>query len=384
MAVVAVSFLLIGSDAMVSARVGPLLGLQLEVVATDFNTPVAGVLDPITGVLLIAEQAGRVIAYNPADGSRKVALDISTMVALGFEQGLVGIAVHPEPQDDRVFISFTETVTGDQVIASVRRTGDRSGLDPSSLQEVLRVPQLSTLHKAGTLRFGPDGMLWIALGDSGGTSSSEPVDQDPGNHGQDAHTLPGSILRIDIDGTSPYAIPSDNPFVDGREGAPEVWAFGLRNPWSLWFDNNLVVIGDVGFVTWEEINVLDLDSDAGVNLGWNVLEGPDCFAGRDCASLAASPPDLALSRGRGTCAVVVGPVYRGAAIPELVGELLYTDHCGPWLRSVPVGDPPIEEATVTWIEPLPDRYTAFIEVPGGEPYLLTWEGALLRIVPIRG
>jgi glucose/arabinose dehydrogenase len=386
MAAVALAFLLIGADALVSARIGPLLGIQLNVVATDFNTPVAGVFDPTTGLMLIAEHAGRVIAYDPADGSRQVVLDISDLVVEGFEQGLLGIAVHPRPgEDDRIFIDFSEAASGDQVIASVRRTADRSGLDPSSLQELLRIPQFNDIHKAGTLRFGPDGMLWVAVGDSGGDPSSlDPLLQDPLGHGQDAHTLPASILRIDIDSGDPYAIPPDNPFVDGREGAPEVWAFGLRNPWTMWFDHNLLVIGDVGYVTWEEINVLDVDSDAGVNLGWSMLEGPDCFAGRDCMSLAASPPDVALPRSRGACAVIVGPVYRGAAIPELVGELLYTDHCGPWLRSVPIGDPPNVAATTTWIEPLPDRYTAFIDGPGGEPYLLTWEGALLQIVAIRG
>ena len=385
-AAVALMFLLIGADAMVSARVGTLLGLQLNVVATDFHTPVAGVVDPVTGLMLIVEQGGFVIAYDPADGSRYVALDISERVVTGFEQGLLGIAIHPRPHDDdRVFLDFSEAASGDQVIASVRRTTDRSGLDPASLQEILRIPQFNHIHKAGTLRFGPDGMLWVAVGDSGGDPRADnPLLQDPLGHGQDAHTLPASILRIDIDGPAPYAIPPDNPFADGRDGAPEVWAFGLRNPWSMWFDHNLLVIGDVGFTSWEEINVLDLDSDAGVNLGWSMLEGPECFAGRACESLDAAPPDVPLPRLPGTCAVVVGPVYRGVAIPELVGELLYTDHCGPWLRSVPMGDPPDVDATTTWIEPLPDRYTAFIEGPEGEPYLLTWEGHLIQIVPIRG
>ena len=184
-------------------------------------------------------------------------------------------------------------------------------------------------HNGGMLAFGPDGYLYIGLGDGGG------ADDRYGN-GQRPDTVLGTLLRLDIDGGDPvggvaYAIPPDNPFVDGG-GAPEVWAYGLRNPWRFSFDQDLVYVGDVGQNRWEEIDVASA-SEGGLNYGWPIMEGTHCFSpSSGCDTDDLHLPVAEFSHGDG-CSVTGGYVYRGAAIPELDGRYFYSDYCGGWLRS---------------------------------------------------
>ncbi|HEX5631421.1 MAG TPA: PQQ-dependent sugar dehydrogenase, partial [Acidimicrobiia bacterium] len=237
-----------------------------------------------------------------------------------------------------------------------------------------------------TIRFGPDGMLWIGFGDGGhdGTAAGAST-QDPEGHGQNPRTLQGTVVRIDVDAAIPFAIPPNNPFVADGRGAPEVWAYGLRNPWSLWFDSTRVYIGEVGFDRWEEINVLDLESQAGANLGWSVLEGPDCLRSPDCERAGMTPPTLALPRSPGTCAIVLGPPYRGVAMPELTGNLVYVDLCGAWLRTVSTRELAAGTSGVTWLESFASQptLTAFFEGPHAEWHLLTIDGMVYRLDPVR-
>lgn len=360
-------------------------GLRMDLVATGFDFPVVGLTVPGSDRVWIAERGGAIWELDGDTRGPDPLLDLSAMVqSFAWEQGLVGMALHPDyPRDPRLFLSYTDIEDSSQVIVSYR-VDAQSGVDTATRAELLRVEQLSEVHQGGTIRFGPDGMLWIGLGDGGHDGTVEgPPSQDPAGHGQNPFTLPGSLLRIDVDGAPPYSIPPDNPFFDGGSGAPEVWAYGLRNPWSFWFDRERVFIGDVGFQSWEEIDVLDRISQAGSNLGWSVMEGPACLRMSGCDRSGTTLPALALLRTPGTCAVVVGPPYAGVAMPELAGHLAYGDLCGSWVRTVPIGPLLAGDPGTSWLEDLDLRITAFFEGPDREWYLLTIGGGVYRLEPDR-
>lgn len=378
--------LVVGGASLLGSRLPPLTGVVLTPVVTGLEEPTAGALQPGTDRMFITERKGtvRVVADSALLGLS--AIDLADDVEAGFaDQGLVGIAFHPHyPDDRRVFLSFTEVGTEAQVVFSFLVDPDGETFDTDSAVEVIRVPQPQESHQGGTIRFGPDGMLWIGFGDGGfvppDTGSTD--SQDALRHGQNPFTLPGTVVRLDVDTAVPYAIPPDNPFADGVAGRPEVWAYGVRAPWSLWFDAGSVIVGDVGNLRWEEINRLDRRDDAGANLGWSEMEGPECFREPGCASAATSlHPWLALPNPE-ACAVIVGPVYRGSAMPELVGEVFFADFCGGWIRSVPIDSPPATptEWVVRQSGVLP---TAFLVGPRSEVYLITLQGALYRLDPVR-
>jgi len=251
-------------------------------------------------------------------------------------------------------------------------------LDAGSRREILRVEQAGPAHQGGTMRFDEYGHLWVGLGDGGFLEGDFTWMPDPLGHGQDPHSLPGSLIRIDVDGAFPYAIPGDNPFVGGG-GAPEVWAYGLRNPWGLTFERELVLIADVGRGGWEEVNVVSLADGAGSNFGWSIMEGPECFQLETCDDRGLVPPELALPRPD-LCAVIGGPVYRGAQIPEVAGQYFYADLCTGWVRSALVEGDRLGEQTVR-IEAADSvpQVTAFFVDSEGEMYLLTLGGEIHRI-----
>jgi hypothetical protein len=202
---------------------------------------------------------------------------------------------------------------------------------------ILSVEQPAPNHNGGMIQFGPDGYLYIGLGDGGGGGDSfgtgQPVDE-----------LLGSLLRIDVDGEEPYGIPDGNPYADGS-GAPEVWASGLRNPWRFSFDGGLLYIGDVGQGSYEEIDVAPSDAP-GLNYGWSITEGLHCFDPADgCDTTGITPPVVEVPHSdAGTCSIVGGVVYRGEAIPELTGHYFYSDYCGGYLRSFLYADGTATEA----------------------------------------
>jgi glucose/arabinose dehydrogenase len=304
-------------------------------------------------------------------------LDITDRVrANGIEQGLLGLAFHPDYHDNGRFFVYYTDANDDSTLVEFAVSDDPAVADPDSARELLFIDQPTERHNAGMLEFGPDGYLYVAIGDGG----------DGGHNGQKPETLFGAILRLDVDNPdgdsgAPYAIPADNPFVDGG-GAPEVWAFGLRNPWRFAIDHEtgLMYIGDVGQQEWEEIDVIALDT-GGINLGWAFREGSHCFSSPECEEIDSVFPVVEYSHSEG-CSVTGGYVYRGADIPELTGHYFYADWCQGWVRSFRYDGSEAVDLQ-DWPELDPGQVNTFGTDGFGELYMGTWSGEVWKLVPVR-
>ncbi len=299
-------------------------GLALDEVAVGLDQPI-GIEPGPDGTLLVQERGGRVAGLDPADGRSWTVVDLSDRVLGEGERGLLGVALHPDwPTDPRAFVHYSDR-DGNTVLSQLR-AGEASGpeptLDPASEVVLLQVEQPYPNHNGGQIAFGPDGFLWMGLGDGGSGG-------DPLGHGQDPSTLLGSVLRLDIGGpeNDGYLVPDDNPFVDGG-GAPEVYHYGLRNPWRFSFDAGTgdLFIADVGQNAYEEVNRVPAGGDAGLNFGWNVMEAAHCFAEPACEEDALVLPWTEYGRDLG-CSVTGGYVYRGAAIDGLDDWYVFADFC---------------------------------------------------------
>ena len=322
--------------------------LSLAEVASGFNQPV-GIISSGDGSdrLFIIEQAGIVKIYNSGDGSVNAApfLNIISRVdSQGNEQGLLGLAFHPDYANNGYFyLNYTRRIGIGQdntVIARFSVSVENSNIaDSDSEFRLMEIPQDSSNHNGGDLHFGPDGFLYIAMGDGGGSN-------DQNGHAQDINSLKGKMLRIDVNAgpavqdelcgeIQNYAIPDNNPFVDGN-GCDEIWSYGLRNPWRFSFDRSSgdMLIGDVGQSGWEEIN-FESAGNGGLNYGWSCREGAHDFSfGNSCVS-AYIDPVLEYENASG-CAVTGGYVYRGSA-DAFSGYYFYGDYCSHkiWLAHNP-------------------------------------------------
>jgi glucose/arabinose dehydrogenase len=225
-----------------------------------------------SGRLFITLQAGRIVIYSGISILASPFLDITSLVASGGERGLLSVAFHPNYRNNGVFfVDYTNTA-GDIVIARYSVSQDPNVADPNSAAILLTIPHPNFAnHNGGQLQFGPDGYLYIGVGDGGSAG-------DPSNHGQSLDTPLGKLLRIDVNGAPPYAIPGDNPFVRVMGALPEIWAYGLRNPWRFSFDRstNDLFIADVGQDSWEEVDFQPA-GQGGQNYGWRLMEGNHCF-----------------------------------------------------------------------------------------------------------
>ena len=269
----------------------------------------------------VLEQSGRVrVAVNGALGEEPF-LDLSREVfdpsaRGGGERGLLGMAFHPDYEvNRRCFVNFTDREGHTRVVEYRAESGDRA--DPASARLVLKVEQPYTNHNGGCIEFGPDGHLYIGMGDGGDKG-------DPDDRAQDLSQLLGKLLRIDVDGIAPYEVPADNPFVGVAGARPEIWAYGLRNPWRFSFDPDTgdLWIADVGQKAWEEVNFQPAASAGGENYGWRLREGAHCFdPPTDCDRPGLVDPVHEYAHATG------GHLYRGAAMPELVGKYLFGDWC---------------------------------------------------------
>jgi len=306
---------------------------------------------------------------------RSAVLDIAAGVEDGGqEQGLLGLTFSTD--GNRLFVAYTGT-DGRQYLDRYDMGAERP--EAGTREEVLVVDDFAANHNGGALAFGPDGFLYWAMGDGGGRG-------DPERTGQDPRDLLGSLLRIDTDVLPgdgvPYAVPAGNPFAGGG-GAPEVWAYGLRNPWRFAFDRVTgdLWIADVGQGEVEEIDFLPAGDDGtgagrGANLGWSALEGDQRFGGDPPEDAVA--PILTYGHSGGRCSVTGGYVYRGRAIPELVGAYLYGDFCDGQVRALVQRDGEVVDDRDLDLD-VPDL-TSFGQDPEGELYALSLSGAVYRIV----
>ena len=352
--------------------------LALEIVGDGFEAPI-GIESTPDGGLLVNERSGRVIAVNPATGVTSLTLDLTDRILSGGEQGLLGLALHPDwPETTRAFVHYTgsegETVLAEYTVSDLPLP---VALDPSTERVLLRVDQPYANHNGGQLAFGPDGYLYLGLGDGGSGG-------DPHGHGQDPTTLLGSILRLDVDSPpsdgAAYAIPEDNPFVDGARGRPEVYLLGLRNPWRFSFDpaTGDLWVADVGQNAFEEVTRLASADAAGANLGWNAMEASHCFADPDCDADAFTGPITEYGHDAG-CSITGGYVYRGDAIEGLTGWYVFGDYCRGTIFGVPSDASDLTTPRVLLQTDL--AISAFGQDADGELYVADVEGGTVaRIV----
>jgi len=330
-----------------------------------------------SGRLFLLEQAGKVRVFRLGTLLDEPYLDISSQVSCCAERGLLGLAFHPRyAENGFLYINYTN-LDGDTVIARFQVASDTPDrAEAASEKRLLVVSQPYPNHNGGGLAFGPDGYLYIGLGDGGSAN-------DPQGNGQNTNTLLGKLLRIDVDGGeqngAPYAIPDDNPFAHNGGGLPEVWAYGLRNPWRFTFDRQTgdLFIGDVGQNAWEEIDFLPAGSSGGVNFGWNYREGRHHLQGNPPQTLELLEPVAEYGHDQG-CSVTGGVVYRGAQLPAWRGVYVYGDYCSGRVWGL------LRGRDGTWQHGLMFEtgfnIAAFGEDEAGEIYLTDLSGAVYQLV----
>ena len=350
-------------------------GLRLVLVTEALTRPVHVTAAPgDASRLFVVEQAGRIRILEDGGLVPAPFLDIADRVSCCGERGLLSLAFDPASgASERFYVYYTD-LGGNTRVARFRLGADPDAADPTTEELVLAVAQPFGNHNGGLIAFGPDDLLYVSLGDGGGAG-------DPAGNGQDTSTLLGSLLRIAVGASGSYAVPPDNPFVGHASARPEIWAYGLRNPWRFSFDRATgdLYIGDVGQGRLEEVDVEPASSPGGVNYGWNVMEGSACYASTSCDRTGLALPVVEYDHGQG-CSVVGGHVYRGNELPEFRGVYFYGDHCGGWIRSFRYVDGEAVEPT-DWtgvLDPV-GNVTSFGEDARGELYVTTLSGRLYRI-----
>jgi glucose/arabinose dehydrogenase len=343
--------------------------------AYTWETVVSGLERPVdlqhagddSGRLFIIEKPGRIRVFQDGQLLETPFMDIVERVgSSGNEQGLLGMAFHPNyAENGFFFVNYTD-LNGDTVIARYQVTADPNIADPNSEVVLLNVSQPFRNHNGGVLAFGPDGYLYAGLGDGGSAG-------DPQGNAQSLDTLLGKILRLDVDSAEPYAIPPDNPFGN------EIWAYGLRNPWRFSFDraNGDLYIGDVGQGSWEEIDYVAAGTPGGMNFGWDYFEGTQPFEGTPPQDAQFVPPVAEYSHGEG-CSVTGGYVYRGS-MPEWNGIYLYGDYCSTTVWGLIQSDGGWQNQ---FLFGAPGSITSFGQDESGEVYILTDGGQVLRLTPL--
>lgn len=378
-----------GSGSSQSSTGGPAtspfdpLAVRLTVVA-EAKSPVALAPRPGTTDLYVAEQGGAVrrITVSGEGEDRKYhvdddpILDLTGQTRAQGEQGLLGLAFSPD--GSHLYVDHTDKAGDTHVIEYAM---DGSSADADSARELLTVAQPFSNHNGGQLTFGPDGFLYIGLGDGGSRD-------DPDRRAQDPDDLLGKILRIDPSGRTgdlPYAIPADNPYASGG-GRPEIWITGARNPWRFSFDLKTgdLWVADVGQDETEEIDFLPAQPEGaghGANLGWPFYEGTGAYLDTPPEGSSFIEPIATIGHGEGACSVTGGYVYRGAAVPALVGRYIYGDYCLAELNALH------EQGDGGWTsDPLgvsvaANSLSSFGQDLDGEVYVLSTEGSIYRLDP---
>lgn len=366
-------------EVVISRAAGPsAAAFQLTAVAAGFDRPLyATHAGDETSRLFVLEQTGKVWIIAEEERAQVPFLDVSDLISpsadrLYSEQGLLGLAFHPEYESKGLFfVSYTDR-GGSSVIARYEVSAIDPNLAESASGEIIfKLAQPYANHNGGHIEFGPDGYLYLALGDGGAAN-------DPLGAGQNLRLLLGSILRIDVDVESGYAIPPDNPFVGDPAALDEIWSYGLRNVWRFNFDRLTgdMYLADVGQNQWEEVNFQPASSAGGENYGWNVWEGNHIFAGGNAPNHVG--PIFEYSHALG-CSVTGGAVYRGGAIPDLEAVYLFGDYCsgriwGAW-----------RDDSLNWradeLLNTSMAISSFGEDAAGEIYVIDYSGTLYRFDP---
>lgn len=356
-----------GRIPVAAAQVG---AIQLQQVITGLDSPLylthAG---DGSDRLFIVEQGGRIKVAQPGASTTSIFLDITSRVLSGGERGLLGLAFHPQYETNRrFFVNYTRQTDGATVIAEYQASTANPNVADTTERVILVVPQPFANHNGGMIEFGPlDGFLYIGLGDGGSAN-------DPGNRAQNINELLGKMLRINVDGALPYAIPADNPFV-GVAGRDEIWALGLRNPFRWSFDrggSRQLICGDVGQGQIEEIDIIT----RGANYGWRVFEGTQC-TGIDparCSETGFTGPIEEYNHTGGRCSVTGGYIYRGTSSTFTSGTYLFGDFCsGEIFTLVPGGNMSVLMDTELSI-------SSFGEDQSGEIYVVDLNGTVFKLV----
>ena len=327
--------------------------------------------------LFIIEKPGRIHIIQDGTLLPEPFLDISERVESDFsERGLLSVAFHPNYADNgNLFVNYTNN-DGDTVISRFQVTTDPNVADAANETILLTIPQPFPNHNGGLVKFGPDGYLYIGMGDGGAAN-------DPQGNGQNSSTLLGKMLRIDVDGSSAdanYAVPADNPFINGEE-RNEIWATGVRNPWRFSFDRLTgdLFIADVGQNVWEEVSFQPANSPGGENYGWDILEGLHCFSDDECDSSGTVLPIHEYEHENGRCSISGGYVYRGQQFPDLVGNYLFGDYCSGEIWALTPADDgswPTQFLLNTNF-----NIASFGEDVNGELYVVDLQGGVYQIQP---
>ena len=365
------------SDIVIARDNGPNpAAVKLTAVASGFKRPlyVTHAADGSNRVFLV-EQVGKIWILNDGVRSELPFLDIAHLISPSAltqsftEQGLLGLAFHPEyVSNGKFFVNYTDHVGSTNVARFQVSASDPDIADSTSGQLIFQLRQPYANHNGGHIDFGPDGYLYIVLGDGGAAN-------DPLGAGQNRQLLLASILRINVDGALPYEIPPDNPFVDDPAALDEIWAYGLRNVWRFTFDRLTgdMYMADVGQNQWEEINFQPADSKGGENYGWNVWEGNHLFAGGNAPNHV--PPIYEFSHSFG-CSVTGGNVYRGEAVPDLQAVYLFGDWCSGRIWAS-WRDHDLAWYTAEFMK-TDMAISSFGEDEAGEVYLIDYSGTLYR------
>ena len=330
-----------------------------------------------SGRLFLVLQPGRIMVFpnDPGAAGAATFLDIRERVSdRGNEEGLLGLAFDPgHTENGYLYVYYSAAEPRRSVISRFSVVAGGGAADPASERVLLEIPQPFSNHNGGQIAFGPDGYLYVGVGDGGKAG-------DPFDSGQDRSTLLGSILRIDVavvDEVGSYGIPPDNPFAAARDGArPEIWAYGLRNPWRFSFDQETgdLWAADVGQNRYEEIDLIL----PGRNYGWNIMEGSSCFSpSRGCSAEGLEPPVAEYGRDGG-CSVTGGYVYRGSRLPSLYGAYVYGDFCSGKIWAFRHDGSAVTEHLELVDSEL--RISSFGVDQSGELYILSFDEKIYRLV----
>jgi len=346
--------------------------VKLGKVASGFQQPLAATnAGDGSNRVFITEQGGKIVIFESGKVLEQPFLDISSLTAAGGERGLLSVAFDPKfKTSGRLFINYTDQNGNTTIARYTVSSANKNLVDPKSAKVLLKIEQPYANHNGGQLEFGPDGMLYVGMGDGGSGG-------DPQNWAQNTGVLLGKLLRLDVSGDGAVA-PKDNPLVN-RDGAkPEIWAYGLRNPWRFSFDRKTgdLWIGDVGQNKLEEINFQAASSKGGENYGWRLKEANSCFnPSSGCEKLKLTDPVFQYDHSKGV-SVTGGYVYRGVNVPELEGKYVFGDF-GSGLIWTTTRDSSGKFSTKELMK-TDYAISAFGEDEAGELYLIGYDGTLYK------